>query len=411
MARRRTADPPRLTIWTLASISLVAAAVLIVHFGNLGDYLQDAGPSVIGLSHWDLHAAFAHPPLMGFLSILLRAPIVAITRLMGGGQALQYESGCLVCLIPVAMIGAWLAASSRGLRRSVILPLLVVLVAVINPATVGAVGIGHPEEALGAALCVGAVLLVTRGHLFAGAVTLGLALATKQWALLAVGPTLLAVPAGRRMRLVGVAACSVLLASAIQIVANPSGFLDMTRTATDPGTLPTSPGSWLFLVSRTIQLHLTIPAGSASMLNTHHAPVLITAAARIFLVAAMVPLTLLAARRGQRREGSTFALLALLFLIRCVLDPIDNVYYNLPLVLAVLAWEIAGRRRAIPVVTLLTAFALWVTFDLMTHSTLGLTNLVYMAWSVGLMLYLGREVLGREPAADTTKLRRLAVAH
>ena len=37
------------------------------------------------------------------------------------------------------------------------------------------------------------------------------------------------------------------------------------------------------------------------------------------------------------------ALLALLLLMRCVLDPGDHIYYHVPLVLALAAWEIETR--------------------------------------------------------------------
>ena len=50
------------------------------------------------------------------------------------------------------------------------------------------------------------------------------------------------------------------------------------------------------------------------------------------------------APRPRRREDA-LALLALLFLARCALDPWNIHYYHLPLVLALLAWEVERRRR------------------------------------------------------------------
>ena len=68
-----------------------------------------------------------------------------------------------------------------------------------NPITLSALEFGHPEELLGACLCVAAVLLASRGRsVWAGAL-LGLAIANKEWALLAAGPVLLALPARRRL--------------------------------------------------------------------------------------------------------------------------------------------------------------------------------------------------------------------
>ena len=58
----------------------------------------------------------------------------------------------------------------------------------------------------------------------------------------------------------------------------------------------------------------------------------------------VVPLSLLWARvhRAMPRFGgeNVLLLLALLFLLRCVLDPWNAVYYELPFVLALLSWEV-----------------------------------------------------------------------
>jgi len=57
---------------------------------------------------------------------------------------------------------------------------------VASPAASWALKEGHPEELLAAALCVGGMLLVLRGRISSGAILLGLAVASKQWAILAV---------------------------------------------------------------------------------------------------------------------------------------------------------------------------------------------------------------------------------
>ena len=56
------------------------------------------------------------------------------------------------------------------------------------------------------------------------------------------------------------------------------------------------------------------------------------------IVFAAIPLSLLA----WRRRSDPLLLLALLFVLRCVLDPWNTAYYMLP---AILAWS-RGRRRA-----------------------------------------------------------------
>ena len=60
------------------------------------------------------------------------------------------------------------------------------------------------------------------------------------------------------------------------------------------------------------------------------------------IVAVSLPLTALAWRRARRGQSDALLLLALLLLLRCVLDTWDTVYYPIPFVLALLAWESLG---------------------------------------------------------------------
>jgi hypothetical protein len=90
--------------------------------------------------------------------------------------------------------------------------LLVVALVVGNPLMLQALAIGHPEEMLGAALCVGAVLAALHRKPWLAAVLLGLAMGNKAWAVLAVGPVLLALDRRRLEVLVlasGIAAALV----------------------------------------------------------------------------------------------------------------------------------------------------------------------------------------------------------
>jgi hypothetical protein len=81
--------------------------------------------------------------------------------------------------------------------------------------------------------------------------------------------------------------------------------------------------------------------------------------------------------------------LALVLLLRCVLDPVDNEYYHAPFLLALLAYETVTRRR-IPVATVFSAAGLWVTFDLLdVHgASPHLTNAVYLIWAGAVTIYL-----------------------
>src|ERR1700729_3299806 len=85
----------------------------------------------------------------------------------------------------------------RALGRGRLARATVIGVAVTTPVTLCALQLGHPEELLGGVLCVAAVLAASRGRVGWSAILLGLAIANKQWALLAVGPVLVALPSGR----------------------------------------------------------------------------------------------------------------------------------------------------------------------------------------------------------------------
>src|SRR2546421_338648 len=80
--------------------------------------------------------------------------------------------------------GLVLAREMERRGRSWWIRLVVAGLCVVNPVTFKALWWGHPEEVLGAALCVGAVLAAGRGRTGTGGLLLGLAIATKQWALL-----------------------------------------------------------------------------------------------------------------------------------------------------------------------------------------------------------------------------------
>ena len=108
----------------------------------------------------------------------------------------MFRAVAVPCLLAGAVLGVVLAASllARGAGRGTVA--IVVGLCAVNPITLRALDIGHPEELLGAVLCAGAVLAAVRGRSTLAGVLLGLAVANKAWALLAVGPVLLAL-AGR----------------------------------------------------------------------------------------------------------------------------------------------------------------------------------------------------------------------
>src|SRR6202022_1889244 len=82
--------------------------------------------------------------------------------------------------------------------------------------------------------------------------------------------------------------------------------------------------------------------------------------------------------------------LALLLVLRCVLDTWDNVYYPLPAVLALLAWEIRGPRERPPALALSVTVLAWISFQwLPSRVSPDAQAALFLAWSLPLAAGLG----------------------
>src|SRR5262249_50635095 len=138
-----------------------------------------------------------------------------------------------------------------------------------------------------------------------------------------------------------------------------------------------------------LHLHHVLP-GQPTEFAVFKVPAWVGRLSHPLIVVAVLPLAaLLARRRTALRADQTLALLALAFLLRWALDPVDNAYYHVPLLTALLAWEIAGRGRRLPTLSALTAFALWLTFDRVAPGARpALTNALYLSWAAMLAAYL-----------------------
>jgi hypothetical protein len=363
-----------LGIGFLAALALAASAAVTQRFGVLADYPQDAQRSVDALSHGDVGGALAHPALMGPVSVIVRAPFVALARLGGAGQLGGYQAGSLACLLLVGALAVGLTLAMRRSARPRVLLAVIVLLAVVNPASIAAVQWGHPEEALGAALSVAAIAFALHNRCVLAGVALGLA-----------------APKGYRLRLVALAGGLAALLTLPLLIDNAGGLIRTSHQAASSGAYATR-STWWFFLAHPVRLHLSVPAGVQSELTLHRLPQWLGQLTHPLIVALAVALPVLVYRRNPSRSNA-LPLLAILFLLRCVLDPVDNAYYHLPLFVSLLAWETLMARRSIPVVSLLTAAALWLTFDVIeTRAPAGTTSLFYFGWTSILLVYLLRSL-------------------
>jgi hypothetical protein len=342
----------------LPAAAAAALGILLVGWLGLGDwawndYAREARPAFDALLG-------GHP--LGFLrlapayggSLLIRAPFVGLTRLWGGGDLAVYRMAAAPCLIASGVLAVWLVARLRSRGAPPITRLTVLGLCVANPITLLALETGHPEELLGAVLCVAAVLAAMAERPVWSGVLLGLAVANQEWAVLAAGPVWLAL-ADRRLRALATAGA---LAGAILLpFALAGGFLAQVKGAAATSNLIFSPWQvWWFLGPR---LHRVI---ASEPWATRLEPGWLASGAHPLIVAVAVPLTVLCAwlrRRGARRPAHEPLLaLAVLLLARCVLDPWNNWYYPLPFLIALLVWEVQRDVRP-PVLALLAAGGWW----------------------------------------------------
>ena len=92
--------------------------------------------------------------------------------------------------------------------------------------------------------------------------------------------------------------------------------------------------------------------------------------------------------------------LALVLLLRSVLDTWDAVYYPLPFVLALLAWEVARCPSRPPALALCTTVLVWVSFQwLPQHASADQQAAFFLAWSLPLAAGLGAALFRAAPAA------------
>jgi hypothetical protein len=393
------ADSLRQPPWERAGVIAIAIAAAIAMAWwqpwqvNLNDYSSEAALPLAALLHGHILLFLRSAPSYG-PSLELRAPFALIASLADGSRLLIYRFSALPCLLALAALGAWIATRLRAAGRSRLTAALTLAVCFVNPMTYYAMKIGHPEEVLGGVLCVVAVLAALRGRANWAGILLGLAIANKEWALVAIGPVLLALPARRIHTLLIAAAVAALLLAPIALMSGSVKAASSRITVNDGGTVfyPQqvwwflgTPGRWLPAMRNQILYGYRLP------------PSWLQGRAHLLIVWIGLPLTWLAARRRIPRENA-LALLALLLLLRCMLDPWDLVYYPLPFAIALLSWETLVRGRA-PIGAAAASAAVWAIFEyLPLHLSANQTALAFLMPSLCALAAIAFVVYRRPPA-------------
>jgi hypothetical protein len=376
------------------TVALALLGVAILAWLGLGDfafsdYDNEARPALDALLAGHLHRFLADSPAYGG-SIALRAPLAFLVDLFGGGALAQFRAMAVPGLFLVAGLGVALASAAMRLRSSAPAAWLALALCVVNPIALKALQAGHAEELAAAALVVIAMLAARAERSGWSGLLVGLAVVSKPWAIVALPAVVAVLPAGRgRLLALGLGLglpAAVLAPFVVTQIVDPS-WSDGTKG--DPITTGSIFKPWQIWWPLGTSTPLLGPDGLA-IPGTHSAPGWLNRLTHPAIVASALAVTLLWAKR--RRPADGLLLLAFVLLLRCLLDPWNNVYYALPCVLALAAHD-ATRGRAPIAAAALTA-ATWLTIvELPTVASPDVQFAVYMAWALpgaaglGLRLY------------------------
>ncbi len=369
-------------IGTACSALVIYFVVDVGHFRHVqNDFRTEAWPAYLALEHGHpLLFLQRGPAYIG--SLVLRAPFLPLAPLFGRGWRAAYAATAVPCIIAASILGAWLSNQPRArIGSSLASRVSPIVLCAFNPIILVCLGFGHPEDVLGASLCVAAVVLAARGSPNWAGLLVGLAVANKSWALVAV-PVVLAVLPARRLRALAVLA---LTAGAIL-----GPILVFRHESVSAGNAAASLGSQtgsLFLVP-----HILFWLGPNSWI-VHEAHVLIVLVA----FACGAGWWVLRGRREPHNAEPSEALLLLMLVmfLRAALDPWDNLYYQTPFLFALMAFE---SRRAPKRTAVMTCLLMLVVPPWILGGSRDFAAARYTAVAVPMIVLLGLRVF-RGPAA------------
>ena len=381
-----------------ASVALVLVGMQTMAFT---DYETEAEPALQALRDGQLADFLQLAPAYGG-SLILRSPFAVLPNLWGGGDLALFRSMAIPCLAAAVFLAVVLWHHSRARGTGRVAAGLVLLLCAANPITLRALEIGHPEELLGAVLCVGAVIAGgAQRPLLAGAL-LGLAVANKPWAALAAVPLAVALDSAR-WRAAGAAvvvAAAVLAPLALYGGAAIEAAAGSARTSGDHFQ-PWQ--AWWFVGEHSGPVYGLF----AEKPGYRTPPGWVSEVARPLVVLVPLLLALVYAAMSRRRAWhDALLLLALVFLLRCLLDPWNISYYSLPFLLALLAWE-THARVGVPALSIVATLLTWVSFEQVpTFASPDAQAAFYLVWTAPLALALAWRLL--DPRRFGLALSRLA---
>lgn len=387
--------------WTWWGAALAAALTmcwLTLQGFAWNDYDAEVSAAFGSLIAGDVAGFLSQVPGYGG-SLVLRAPLAGAVAALGGGELAVYRAVSIPCVLALAVLGVMLVRRMGARGRTAGARALVLGLCVANPVTLRALEMGHPEELLCAVFAITALLAALDSRTLLAAVLLGLAIATKSWAVLAIGPVVLALPGRRLLALAVAGATTVAVLLPILLVGSHGA---MISGASRTGQIFVPWQAFWFLGEAG---HVVIGGDGLPKPDGYRvAPEWLSPLTHPMIALLVIPLSLAWARvyRTVPRFGGeqVLLLLALLFLLRCVLDPWNVVYYELPFLLALLTWETLCRPERPPVLALAASAITWLTFERAPDwLSPDMQCVLLLAWALPLAAYLARTAL--RPFAPT----------
>lgn len=372
-------------VLVVAAVAISAALAAGAPFGI--DYVADvhrvdsARPQIDALAALDFGRFVHDQSPLGPVSLVLRAPFAALAG--AGDQLTRYRLGVFPCLLALALAGAGVALMMRRRGSPLWHCLLAAALFILAPPVHDALVWGHPEELLMAALVVAAAVSAATGHQRAAIALAALAVATKPTAALVLLPVAL-MTGGRALR--NGAAALAIAAALIAPLALADAHAFRSAASRANTTFAAKPMSIWW---RTSTRHVAVAVGPREVRSVRRPELarLVRDAIRPAILALALLISLLAARARPLTLERGLTVLALVFLLRCVLDPGDQTYYHVPFVACLAAAE--GLRRRPPLLALAAAVLMSRPALRAVNSDLDAINLMYMAWSLPLAGLLG----------------------
>lgn len=369
----------------------VAAAPNVARFN---DFYREAAPSYLALAHGQLVEALRLTPSYGG-SLVLRAPFAMPVAALGAGTRAIYLASALPCVLAAVAFSVWLALGPVGRvrRRDAGRARIAATVCCMgSPIVLILFFGGHPEEILGAVLCVAAVVLAARGRAGWAGVLAGLAVANKPWALVAVPVVIAVLPRGRIRATIFAAGSACLVLLPIVAVRDHGALRASAHGAQVAGLFNPPQLLWWF--------------GRDSWIVNDARPGIVLISV---LLALLWRLRRPTVRPGTSATQDALLLLALVLLLRAALDPWNNVYYHLPFLFALLALE--ARPARMPWATMGATLALLCVVPIGLIPMAGdLRAALYAALVLTLAGGLAAKLVGRStPATEGSAGRAVAL--